>query len=113
LTDYKPGDIVYVDLGEVIGHEQEGSRPAVIIANPLVGAKSLGLLTIVPLTRTEKSWWTMVKITKDDGGVKDSSFAMCHQIRTVSEKRIKDRWGCLAAGTLGKIKTVLASMMDL
>ena len=78
MHNYEEGDVVVVDLGKSLGHEQKGRRPSIIIANPQVGGKTLGLVVIIPLTTKEKNWWTMVKIEKGDGGVKNDCFVMCH-----------------------------------
>lgn len=92
MHNYEEGDVVVVNLGKSLGHEQKGRRPSIIIANPQVGGKTLGLVVIIPLTTKEKNWWTMVKIEKGDGGVKNDCFAMCHQIRAISMVRVRTKW---------------------
>jgi len=111
MHDYEEGDVVVVDLGKSLGHEQKGRRPSIIIANPQVGGKTLGLVVIIPLTTKEKNWWTMVKIEKGDGGVKNDCFAMCHQIRAISVLRVITKWGKSRSETLNRIKTVLSNLL--
>ncbi len=108
MNSYQPGDIVVVDLGETIGHEQEGRRPVVVVSQILIG----NLIVIIPLTRKEKSWWTVVRIKEGEGGVKMDSFALCHQIRSISLKRVIEKWSRIESDTLARIKTVLANIFE-
>jgi len=111
MHNYEEGDVVVVDLGKSRGHEQRGRRPSIIIANPQVGGKTRGLVIIILLTTKEKDWWTMVKIEKGDGGVKNDCFAMCHQIRAISILRVGIKCGKLRSETLNRIKTVLSNLL--
>jgi len=54
-----------------------------------------------------------VKIDKGDGGIKESSFAMCHQTRAISIKRVKEKWGKVQSGSLNRIKTVLSNVLEI
>lgn len=111
--DYKSGEVVYVDLGDTVGHEQKRKRPAVILSEPKVGGKPLRLIIIIPLTTKKKEWWTMVEINKGESGLKEVSYAMCHQIRSISVERVEERWGKVSLLTLNKIKTVLATLLEI
>lgn len=108
MNNYNPGDIVVIDLGETVGHEQKGKRPSVLVSDCL-----FGVMIIVPLTTKERSWWTVVEIEKGEGGLKGKSFALCHQLRAISAERIKNKIGSLKLDTLNKIKTVLANILKL
>ncbi|MEO0118557.1 MAG: type II toxin-antitoxin system PemK/MazF family toxin [candidate division WOR-3 bacterium] len=108
MNCYKPGNVVLVDLGETVGHEQKGKRPAVIVSHEF-----FSVIIIVPLTTKEKPWWTVVEIEKGEGGLNERSFALCHQLRAISVKRITNKFGSLKSDTLNKIKTVLANIFEL
>jgi mRNA interferase MazF len=105
--DYNPGDVIRVNLGETVGHEQEGERPCVVISH----SKDLGLIVIIPLTSKEKFWPTVVSVEKDEGGLPKKSFALCHQIRSISEERINEKIGALSSETMNKIRTTLSSVV--
>jgi len=87
---YTKGDVVDVDLGkppkEIKGHEQAFSRPCVVIKS----FPNLELAIIIPCTTTEPkfSLHTVVKILQGTGGLTLDSYALCHQIRTISIDRI-------------------------
>ncbi len=111
MNSFSPGDVIVVDFGSGTGHEQIDQHPAIVVSEPRVGGNSLGLIIVVPLTKTERNWWSVVKVEKGDGEVRQSCFAECHQIRAISKNRVLDRWGSVKPSTLRRIRTVLSSMI--
>lgn len=112
---FKRGDIIFVDLGsppiEVKGHEQGNKRPCVVIKS----LDALKLFIVVPITTKEKSFlhYTMVELNSGTGGLKEDSFALCHQIRTISDKRVLKKFGAVASRDLSKIITVLQDTLEI
>lgn len=112
---YKQGDIVDVNLGEppkeVIGHEQGKTRPCVVFKS----LERLGLLIVLPITGTEAKYaqFTIVELQPGASGLTKTSFALCHQIRTVSTKRINKKRGTISFRELNKIIAVLKDMLEL
>jgi mRNA interferase MazF len=117
---YAKKDVVLVDLGaspkpgkpskEVMGHEQGDKRPCVVI-RPYI---QIGLLTVIPCTTKKPKYnsFTVVHLPKGTGGLKEDSYALCHQIRTVSVDRvIPPTWGKLLGDEYGKINTVLIDIL--
>lgn len=80
LFNFKPGDVVIVNLKPTKAREQKGVRPAIVITH----LHRFGLIVIVPLTTKDKGWWTQVKISKGEGELTEDSFTLCHQIRSLS-----------------------------
>jgi mRNA interferase MazF len=113
--NYQKGDVVDVDLGrppkEIKGHEQGLKRPCIIIKS----FDNLGLAIVVPCSSKEPkfSLYTIVKIFKNQGGLTSDSFALCHQIRTISHDRILNKRGTLPQNTILKISSVLTDTLDL
>jgi len=68
--NFKPGDVIRVNLNPIKGHEQKGVRPAIVITH----LYQFGLIVIVPLTTKDKGWWTQVKISKREDGLTKDSF---------------------------------------
>jgi mRNA interferase MazF len=107
-------DIVMVDLGvvpdQVKGHEQANPRPCLVV-KPIA---SLQLAVIIPFTSKSKlSIYSVVAINKGQGGLTANSFALCHQIRTVSYSRIGKTIGHLPSPDFHKILTVLAHFLEI
>ena len=112
---YKPGDIVFVDLGlppdQVIGHEQGHTRPCVIV-RPFPALK---LAVVLPITSQSPNYahYTVVSLRQGVGGLSKDSFVLCHQIRTISFERIINKTGFLGEFDLLKIKSVLMDTLDI
>lgn len=109
LSSFSPGDVVVANLDPAKGHEQRGRRPVVILSH----LRQFGLIIIVPLTTKDKGWWTQVGIPKGESRLPEDSFALCHQIRSLSVERVETFSGRISPLTLGKIKTVLGGILGL
>lgn len=90
----RKSDIIWVDFGEVlnaVGHEQAKTRPCIVIKD----FNRLQMAIVLPLSTKEKSYYTVVKIDKIETGMSLDSYALCHQLRTISYNRIKGKTGTL------------------
>ena len=109
------GEIINVNLGappkEVKGHEQAFERPCVVIKS----FNNLELAVVVPLTSKEPKYslFTIVKILKGTAGLTSDSFALCHQIRTISFDRIVSKRSRLETKDILKIHSVLIDTLEL
>lgn len=90
----KRGDIFYADLSPVVGSEQGGIRPVLIVQND-IGNKYSPTTIIVTLTSKQKADLpTHVNIKAQmTNGLKCNSIALCEQFRTIDKSRLKDRTG--------------------
>jgi mRNA interferase MazF len=113
--NYSKGEILNINLGtppkEVKGHEQGLERPCVVIKS----FNNLELVIIVPLTTKEPKYslFTIVKILKGTGGLSTDSYALCHQIRTISFDRIISKRAKLESKDILKIHSVLIDTLEL
>ena len=91
----KRGDLVYVNFDPIIGSEQGGPRPAVVIQND-IGNRHAPTVIIAPITsKTKKSNLpTHVKLTSKC--LERNSVARLEQIKTIDKTRIEDYIGTLA-----------------
>jgi mRNA interferase MazF len=114
-SGYSKGTIVNVNLGEppgqVKGHEQGFERPCIILKS----FPQLQLAIVIPCTSKEQkySYYTIVRLLKGSGGLKKDSFALCHQIRTISFDRITSEIGVIEHKDLLKIQAVLVDTLEL
>lgn len=112
---FTKGDIINVDLGnppnEIKGHEQGFERPCIVIKS----FNNLDLAIVVPLTTKEPKYslFTIVKILKGNAGLTADSYALCHQIRTISFDRIASRREKLETRDMLKIHSVLIDTLEL
>jgi mRNA interferase MazF len=112
--NFQKGEIINVDLGsppnEVKGHEQAFDRPCIIIKS----FPQLELAIVTPCTSKEPkfNYYTIVKLSKGSGGLTTDSYALCHQIRTISFDRIKGRRGKLDTKDFLKVQAVLLDTLN-
>ncbi len=81
--------IWWVDLNPTKGSEQSGIRPCLVVS-PKEMNENLPTSLIVPLTRTEKNWPTVVKISSTKRQTGSVSFALVEQLRNVSHMRFTE-----------------------
>ena len=111
---YIRGDIVLVRPDTMIGHEQKGTRPAVIVQNN-DGNEVSNVTVIIPLTGSEgkKQYPFMAKINKGDGGVRKDSYAPADQVRVIDKRRIIENWGHLSDEAISEVDAALRDELSL
>ncbi len=90
----KRGDIYYADLSPVIGSEQGGVRPVLVIQND-VGNKYSPTVIVAAITSqiNKAKMPTHIEICADDYGLNKDSVILLEQIRTIDKKRLKEKTG--------------------
>ena len=90
----KRGDMFYADLSPVIGSEQGGVRPVLIIQNDLGNKYSPTVIAAAITSQTNKTKLpTHIEIGKDTEGLKSNSVILAEQIRTIDKSRLKEKIG--------------------
>jgi mRNA interferase MazF len=90
----KRGDLYYADLSPVIGSEQGGVRPILIIQND-VGNKYSPTVIVAAITSqiNKAKLPTHIEITAQDFGLPKDSVVLLEQIRTIDKKRLREKIG--------------------
>ena len=90
----KRGDIFYADLSPVVGSEQGGVRPVLIVQND-VGNKYSPTVIVAAITSRiyMAKMPTHIEIKGDEYGLSKDSVILLEQIRTIDKKRLKERIG--------------------
>ena len=94
------GDIYYADLSPVVGSEQGGTRPVLIVQNDIGNRYSPTVIAAAITSRTDKAKLPTHIEVGPDSGLAKSSVILCEQIRTLDKKRLKDRMGHLGEDTM-------------
>ena len=90
----KRGDMFYADLSPVIGSEQGGIRPVLIIQNDTGNKYSPTVIAAAITSQTEKNRLpTHIEIGSDSNGLKSDSVVLAEQIRTIDKSRLKEKIG--------------------
>lgn len=108
------GDLFYADLNPVVGSEQGGIRPVVIVQND-VGNKYSPTVIIAAITsQTNKAKLpTHVELRTDKkNGISKNSIILLEQIRTIDKKRLQDKIGKVDSNTLRKIDDALKVSLE-
>lgn len=92
----KRGDIFYADLSPVIGSEQGGVRPVVVIQNDVGNKYSPTVIVAAITSKINKAKLpTHVEISAKKYGLLKDSVILLEQIRTIDKKRLKEKAGLL------------------
>jgi mRNA interferase MazF len=94
------GDVYWVDPDPTRGSEQAKSRPFVIVSVDQLNRAPLKLSLATPLTRTDFANPLHLEVCPPEGGLRQRSFAMPEQLRTISHERLSRRLGRLRPATM-------------
>lgn len=90
----KRGDMFYADLSPVVGSEQGGIRPVLIIQNDLGNKYSPTVIAAAITSQTGKTKLpTHIEIGTGNCGLKNNSVVLTEQIRTIDKSRLKEKIG--------------------
>ena len=92
----KRGDIFYADLSPVVGSEQGGTRPVLIVQNDTGNKHSPTVIAAAITSQTGKARLpTHINITGSTVGLSKDSVILLEQVRTIDKKRLKEKMGTL------------------
>ena len=90
----KRGDMFYADLSPVVGSEQGGVRPVLIIQNDLGNKYSPTVIAAAITSQTNKTKLpTHIELDENTEGLKSNSVVLTEQITTIDKSRLKERIG--------------------
>ncbi len=114
MVEIRRGDIVLVDLNPVIGTEQSGIRPAVILQNDKANKVSPHTI-IAPLTSKIRNVIlpSHVFIASGIAGLTLNSVILCEQIRVIDKKRLIRSLGKLPNNKIRELDTALTTILDI
>ena len=103
------GEIYYADLSPVVGSEQGGVRPVLIVQND-VGNKFSPTVIAAAITsqRDKTNLPTHIKVDADGCGLAKDSIVLLEQVRTIDKQRLKEKMGSLDMGAMNKIDKALS-----
>ena len=86
----KRGDIYYADLSPVVGSEQGGIRPVLIVQNDVGNRYSPTVIAAAITSQKDKTELpTHIKVTAQGSGLQRDSIILLEQVRTIDKKRLK------------------------
>jgi len=102
------GDIYYADLSPVIGSEQGGIRPVLIVQNDVGNKYSPTVIAAAITSRISKSKLpTHIEVYADKYGLARDSVILLEQIRTLDKKRLKEKMGHLDEDVMTQVNDAI------
>lgn len=103
------GDIFYADLSPVVGSEQGGLRPVLIIQNDVGNRYSPTVIAAAITSRMGKTKLpTHIDIYADRVGLAKDSVILLEQIRTLDKRRLRDKMGHLGEDVMAEVNNAIA-----
>ena len=110
----KRGDIFYADLSPVIGSEQGGIRPVIIMQNDIGNRYSPTVIVAAITSQINKAKLpTHVEISSEEYGLNRDSVVLLEQIRTLDKRRLKEKIGHMTYSDMEKVNKALLISLSL
>lgn len=107
------GDVWLVNLDPVRGHEQAGTRPALVVSVDTFNHGPAGMVVVLPITSRSKGVPLHVCVSPPEGGLTLPSFIKCEDVRSVSIDRLVRRLGSVDANTLVLVEDRMRILLGL
>ena len=109
-TTVRRGEIYYADLSPVVGSEQGGVRPVLIIQNDTGNRYSPTVIAAAITSQTGKARLpTHIEIPVDEScGLSNTSTVLLEQVRTLDKKRLREKMGHVEENVMEKVDLAIA-----
>lgn len=105
----KRGDIFYADLSPVVGSEQGGVRPVLIVQNDVGNRYSPTVIAAAITSKQSKAKLpTHIPIEASGSGLSKDSVVLLEQIRTIDKQRLREKMGAVDEGSMTKIDNAIS-----
>ncbi|HWF26409.1 MAG TPA: type II toxin-antitoxin system PemK/MazF family toxin [Solirubrobacteraceae bacterium] len=109
----RKGEVWLVDLGDPVGREQSGRRPAVVVSADPLNESRAGVVIVVPTTTTHRGLPSHVEIEPDGSGLDDVSCAKCEEVKSISQERLIVRLGIVNDAVTFDVGRALHFLLDI
>ena len=113
-TTVKRGEIYYADLSPVVGSEQGGMRPVLIVQNDVGNRYSPTVIAAAITSQQNKARLpTHIEIEARTYGLTKNSVVLLEQVRTLDKRRLRERMGCLDEKAMQRVDGAIAISLGL
>lgn len=112
MNDIKRGQIYYADLSPIVGSEQDGYRPVLILQNDM-GNRFSPTTIVVPITSTKPNTHFPTHVRVDIKGLVSGSVVLLEQIRTIDKRRLDEYVGKLDKNLMGKVDRAIITSLGI
>lgn len=108
------GEIYYADLSPVVGSEQGGMRPVLIVQNDVGNRYSPTVIAAAITSQQNKARLpTHIEIEARTYGLSKNSVVLLEQVRTLDKRRLRERMGCLDDKAMQRVDGAIAVSLGL
>jgi mRNA interferase MazF len=108
------GQVWLVDLDPTRGREQAGRRPALVVSADGLNRSQAGVVVVAPMTTRSREIPSHVEVSPPDGGVHQTSYVRCEDIRSVALQRLVDGpFGVVSAAVMGRVEETMRFLLEL
>ena len=107
------GEIYLADLGDPVGHEQGLRRPVLLVSAQQWLESNPPVITVIPVTRARREQPTHVEVEPGSSGLRETSYAKCEDIRSISPRRLERRFGQVNGITMTRVEAILRRILGL
>ena len=108
-TSVKRGDIYYADLSPVVGSEQGGVRPVLVVQNDTGNRYSPTIIAAAITSQLGKARLpTHIELTGQDCGLTRDSVVLLEQIRTLDKRRLREKMGRVDRELMDRVDAAIA-----
>jgi mRNA interferase MazF len=105
----RKGDIYFADLSPVVGSEQGGVRPVLVVQNDVGNRFSPTIIVAAVTSQTNKAKLpTHVQISAEGNGLNRDSVVLLEQLRTIDKKRLREHIGTVGTNVIGVVDEALS-----
>ena len=109
MNTVKRGEIYYADLSPVVGSEQGGLRPVLIVQNDIGNRYSPTVIAAAITSQRDKTKLpTHIQVNADGSGLAKDSIVLLEQVRTIDKQRLKEKMGCLDSSSMDMVNRALS-----
>jgi len=113
-VDIKRGEIYYADLSPVVGSEQGGIRPVLIVQNDVGNKYSPTVIAAAITSQQDKSRLpTHINLSGINCGLAKDSIVLLEQMRTIDKRRLKEKMGALDTGSMNMVDKAISVSLGL
>lgn len=108
MNTIRRGDIYYADLSPVVGSEQGGIRPVLIVQNDVGNRFSPTVIAAAITSQKDKARLpTHIQLNSTGSGLAKDSIVLLEQIRTLDKRRLKEHMGRLDEYSMSRVNEAL------
>jgi mRNA interferase MazF len=107
------GEIWSAQLDPVLGHEQGGTRPCLVLSVNRFNQGKADLVVVLPVTSRFKGIASHVRIPAGEAELNADSYIKCEEVRCISKQRLTRRWGAVEASTMHSVEQFVRAILGL